>query len=148
MSLKQFFKFRQVSYSDEFMDMDAERLTEILQRNSLSIHTEDAIFDAVIRWVQYDTEKRKSNLQVLSSIYKLIVHIMTHVELSLSSPLSSSRFALQTSKQISKVIVTPSGWKDGGQCCTFIILHSWLFNKHININWIFPFLQTAVNSLL
>ena len=55
----------EVSYSEEFLQLPAEKVKEVLCRDSLVIQTEDVIFDCILRWVRYDPEVRKSHLEGL-----------------------------------------------------------------------------------
>ncbi|ELU05864.1 hypothetical protein CAPTEDRAFT_177887 [Capitella teleta] len=55
--------FLDVSYSEEFLQLSSTELQEVLSRDSLVIQTEDAIFDAVMRWVRHDVNQRKEFLQ-------------------------------------------------------------------------------------
>ncbi len=40
-------------------------MTKILSRNRLAVQTEDAIFDAVLRWVRHDVTNRQEHLEGL-----------------------------------------------------------------------------------
>lgn len=57
--------FRPVTYCEEFLELEMEKVKPILQRNNLAVQTEDAIFDTVMRWVQHDTDTRGQHLAVL-----------------------------------------------------------------------------------
>ncbi len=47
------------------MLLSKQKVKDILQRNTLSVQTEDAIFDCVMRWVRNDMPDRKSDLHDL-----------------------------------------------------------------------------------
>ena len=55
---------RDVSYTEEFLQLTSTQLKELLCRDSLVIQTEDAIFDSVMRWVRHDVMERKQYLSV------------------------------------------------------------------------------------
>ncbi len=59
------FYFSEVSYSEEFLTLSLEKVQKILSRNRLAVQTEDAIFDAVLRWVRHDVANRQQHLEGL-----------------------------------------------------------------------------------
>ena len=46
-------------YCDEFMELSPAALTELLQRVSLRVLGETAIFEAVMSWVRHDLDSRR-----------------------------------------------------------------------------------------
>ena len=56
---------RDVSYTEEFMELRHERLQELLQRDSLVVRIEDLILDSVLRWVEHDRGARQPHLETL-----------------------------------------------------------------------------------
>ncbi|XP_062572493.1 kelch-like protein 10 [Saccostrea cucullata] len=48
-----------VANSNEFLQLDIEEMCHILSSDSLNVRTEKIVFDAVIRWIDYDPETRK-----------------------------------------------------------------------------------------
>ena len=59
------FLSREVSYADEFLALPVEKVVDILQMNKLAVETEDAMFDAAIRWVRHDVNCRHNHLKML-----------------------------------------------------------------------------------
>ena len=57
------FLLSQITYTEEFMQLPPEKLKGILQRNSLSVQTEDVIFDSIMRWVRSDIDNRRQCIQ-------------------------------------------------------------------------------------
>ena len=60
-------------FTEEFLQLPVDSLCELLQRTSLSVETEDAIFDSIMRWVRHEVDTRKPLLK------QLISHV--HVDL-------------------------------------------------------------------
>jgi len=48
--------------SEEFLELDLEQLILILNSDELNIKSEEAVFDAVIRWIDYKIDERKINI--------------------------------------------------------------------------------------
>ena len=44
-----------------------EKVVSILTRNRLAVETEDAIFDAIMRWVRHDVNERQCHLKALTT---------------------------------------------------------------------------------
>ena len=42
-----------------------EKVISILRRNRLAVETENAIFDAIMRWVRHDVKERQRHLKAL-----------------------------------------------------------------------------------
>ena len=66
---------RDISYSEEFIQLPYVKVQEILKRDSLVIQTEDAIFDCVMRWVRHDPDARRQRLQhlVMSCVHMALL---------------------------------------------------------------------------
>ncbi|XP_055379108.1 kelch-like protein 18 [Condylostylus longicornis] len=61
--------FSKVSLSDEFLNLGFDELIEIIRKDELNVPTEENIFEAAMRWVKFDEEKRAPMLpQVLSKV--------------------------------------------------------------------------------
>jgi len=45
--------------SEEFLELDLEQLILILNSDELNIKSEEVVFDAVIRWIDYKIDERK-----------------------------------------------------------------------------------------
>lgn len=46
--------------SDEYLELKLEQLIPILNSDELNVKSEEAVFDAVIKWIDYKVEQRKS----------------------------------------------------------------------------------------
>lgn len=57
--------FMEVSKCDEFLRLDAKRLSVLLKEDKLKVAAEENIFNALMRWVEYDVESRKQSLETL-----------------------------------------------------------------------------------
>ena len=45
--------------SEEFLELHLQQLIEILNSDELNVKSEEAVFDAVIRWIDYKVDERK-----------------------------------------------------------------------------------------
>jgi kelch-like protein 10 len=45
--------------SEEFLQLELEQLIMILNTDELNVKSEEAVFDAVIRWIDYKVDERK-----------------------------------------------------------------------------------------
>lgn len=58
--------FYQVStLSNEYLQLSADELADILSRDELNVKNEELVFDSVLRWIDYDAERRKSSMAKL-----------------------------------------------------------------------------------
>lgn len=46
--------------SDEFVELYLDQVIEILNSNELNVKSEEAVFDAIIRWIDHKADERKS----------------------------------------------------------------------------------------
>ncbi|XP_071092154.1 gigaxonin-like [Haliotis cracherodii] len=54
--------FREVSFCDEFLSLSADAVTELLNRDTLVINSEDDILDAIIRWFRFDVQGHQAEI--------------------------------------------------------------------------------------
>ncbi|XP_052791911.1 kelch-like protein 10 [Mya arenaria] len=57
--------------SNEFLQLTCEELAEVLSRDELNVKNEEIVFDAVLRWIDYDPERRKSSIAKLMRAIRL-----------------------------------------------------------------------------
>ncbi|CAF3735659.1 unnamed protein product [Rotaria socialis] len=57
--------------SDEFLELDLEQIIHILNSDELNVRSEQAVFDAVIRWIDYRPDERKKNIVDLLKCVRL-----------------------------------------------------------------------------
>ncbi|KAI8786892.1 kelch ECH-associated protein 1 [Biomphalaria glabrata] len=57
--------FCEVIKYDEFLTLDAREMVQIVQQDELNVRCESEVFQAVVRWVEHDTENRLSQLEDL-----------------------------------------------------------------------------------
>jgi kelch-like protein 1/4/5 len=76
--------FTQVVKNQEFFQLDADQLGNMLKNNDLNVATEQEVFHALISWVQHDEENRKKHIPKLLGFIKLPLlqpaFIVDHVE--------------------------------------------------------------------
>lgn len=51
--------FRDVSNTEEFLELSPQKLKEVISLEKLNVGNEKYVFEAVIRWIAHDTEMRK-----------------------------------------------------------------------------------------
>lgn len=51
--------------SNEFLQLSADELADVISRDELNVKNEEILFDSVIRWIEYDPERRKSSMPIL-----------------------------------------------------------------------------------
>lgn len=51
--------FRDVSSTEEFLELSPQKLKEVISLEKLNVGNERYVFEAVIRWIAHDTEIRK-----------------------------------------------------------------------------------------
>ncbi|XP_032087343.1 gigaxonin [Thamnophis elegans] len=62
--------FRDVSSTEEFLELNPQRLKEVLSLEKLNVGDEKHIFEAVIRWISHDPELRKVHMKdVMSAVW-------------------------------------------------------------------------------
>ncbi|ETE70237.1 Gigaxonin, partial [Ophiophagus hannah] len=62
--------FRDVSSTEEFLELTPQRLKEVLSLEKLNVGDEKHIFEAVIRWISHDPELRKVHMKdVMSAVW-------------------------------------------------------------------------------
>lgn len=54
--------FMEVSTSEEFLRLDADQLSALINDDELIVPTERSVFYAVMKWVKHDTDNRKESL--------------------------------------------------------------------------------------
>ena len=54
--------FTAVSQEDEFLELDASTLEQILSEDNLRSETEEQVFQSVLRWAHHDLTTRQTSL--------------------------------------------------------------------------------------
>ncbi len=57
--------FVEVSNSDEFFQLSLEGILDLISKDDLNVHSEEQVFEAVLRWVKQSVEERKGHLPTL-----------------------------------------------------------------------------------
>lgn len=63
--------FTKVSQSEEFLGLDSEDLSNLLKRDNLIVPTEEVVFDACMKWVKHDEDKRANIFSRVLSLVRL-----------------------------------------------------------------------------
>nr|XP_005907950.1 PREDICTED: LOW QUALITY PROTEIN: gigaxonin [Bos mutus] len=62
--------FRDVSSTEEFLELSPQKLKEVISLEKLNVGNEKYVFEAVIRWIAHDTEIRKVHMKdVMSALW-------------------------------------------------------------------------------
>ncbi|KAJ6666073.1 hypothetical protein lerEdw1_000977 [Lerista edwardsae] len=62
--------FRDVSGTEEFLELSPQKLKEVLSLEKLNVGNERHVFEAVIRWISHDPELRKVHMKdVMSAVW-------------------------------------------------------------------------------
>ncbi|XP_025096132.1 kelch-like protein 10 [Pomacea canaliculata] len=57
--------------SNEFLQLDIEEVSEVLESDQLNVRNEELVFDAVCRWIDFDRERRKGHIARLLKTIRL-----------------------------------------------------------------------------
>ena len=57
--------------SDEFLQLDIGEVCQILSEDELNVKTEEIVFNAVLRWIDYDSETRRKHIARLLKTVRL-----------------------------------------------------------------------------
>lgn len=69
-------QFSQLVQQQDFLELPAESLEAVLQRDDLDVKCEESVFEALMRWVRAQQEER----------YPLLARLLSHVRLPLLEP--------------------------------------------------------------
>ncbi|XP_015249655.1 PREDICTED: kelch-like protein 40 [Cyprinodon variegatus] len=64
-------RFQLISKDEDFLQLNATELAAILTNDNLNVETEEAVFEALMRWVSRDTEGREKELPDLLDCVRL-----------------------------------------------------------------------------
>lgn len=53
--------------STEFLDLSADELKHIIEKDKLNVKQEDTVFEAILKWIGHEPEKRKKHIADLLS---------------------------------------------------------------------------------
>ncbi|KAK6015243.1 BTB And Kelch [Ostertagia ostertagi] len=69
-------KFKDVVHAEEFLQLSADRLIEVISCDKLRVRSENQVFTAVLEWVRFDLAARK----------QFLPRVLEHVRLSFCQP--------------------------------------------------------------
>ncbi|XP_013773777.1 kelch-like ECH-associated protein 1 isoform X2 [Limulus polyphemus] len=67
--------FSQVSQGEEFLALSACQLVQLIKRDDLNVRCESEVFNAVLRWVKHDEERRRP--KTADILYAVRCHFLT-----------------------------------------------------------------------
>ncbi|XP_078526316.1 gigaxonin [Lissotriton helveticus] len=59
--------FRDVSNTEEFLELSHQKLKEVISLEKLNVGNERHVFEAVVRWISHDSEERKVHMKDVTS---------------------------------------------------------------------------------
>lgn len=54
-----------VKVSAEFLELSVTELKDIIEKDELNVKQEDAVFEAILKWIAHDSQNRKQHISVL-----------------------------------------------------------------------------------
>lgn len=86
-------RFTEVSRSEEFLTLDLDQVTDLLNRDNIRVINEEEVFDAAVGWINYSIEDRAKHMPHLLRLVRLPLLCPTVlVDKVKSNPLISSSF--------------------------------------------------------
>uniref|UniRef100_A0A8C4SIK2 Kelch-like family member 7 n=1 Tax=Erpetoichthys calabaricus TaxID=27687 RepID=A0A8C4SIK2_ERPCA len=92
--------FTEVYKTDEFLQLDVKRVTQLLNQDTLTVRAEDQVYDAAVRWLKYDEPNRQ----------QYMVDILAKV-----------RFPLVSKNFLSKTVQAEPLIQDNPECLKMVI---------------------------
>ncbi|XP_028453629.1 kelch-like protein 10 isoform X1 [Perca flavescens] len=77
--------FEEVVFSEEFLQLSVQELTDILDRDDLNVRKESAVYESILRWITHVPEKRKGHITVLLSKVRLALTGMDYMRINVMS---------------------------------------------------------------
>ncbi|XP_028285573.1 kelch-like protein 10 [Parambassis ranga] len=59
--------FEEVAFGEEFLQLSAQDVSDIISRDNLNVRQEAAVFEAIIRWITHEPKKREEHAAFLLS---------------------------------------------------------------------------------
>ncbi|XP_040908881.1 kelch-like protein 10 [Toxotes jaculatrix] len=77
--------FEEVLPHEEFLQLTAQELTELLDRDDLNVRRESTVFEAIIRWITHIPEEREGHITVLLSKVRLALISVEYIRINVMS---------------------------------------------------------------
>ncbi|XP_028274884.1 kelch-like protein 10 [Parambassis ranga] len=75
--------FEEVVFGEEFLQLSAQDVSDIISRDDLNVRKEAAVFEAIIRWITHEPQEREGYADILLSEVRLSMmpteYIQSHV---------------------------------------------------------------------
>ncbi|XP_028289100.1 kelch-like protein 10, partial [Parambassis ranga] len=75
--------FEEVAFGEEFLQLSAQDVNDIISRDDLNVRQEAAVFEAIIRWITHEPQEREGYADLLLSEVRLSImpteYIQSHV---------------------------------------------------------------------
>lgn len=59
--------FEQIAMCDEFLQLSANELADIIEKDNLIVMKETKVYEAILRWTYHDLQEREAHFQTLMS---------------------------------------------------------------------------------
>ncbi|XP_068165914.1 kelch-like protein 10 [Antennarius striatus] len=79
-------KFEEVVYSEEFLELSLQELTDILDSDELNVNEEKIVYEAVVRWIDHAPEQRNTHLPALLPKARLALCSKDDIKSLMSDP--------------------------------------------------------------
>lgn len=64
-------KFQIVAQEEDYRNLNVDTLKWLLQNDNIYVYSEEEIFNALIRWIEFDEEKRKEHFSELLPLVRI-----------------------------------------------------------------------------
>ncbi|XP_028276131.1 kelch-like protein 10 [Parambassis ranga] len=75
--------FEEVAFGEEFLQLSARDVSDIIRRDNLTVRKEAAVFEAIVRWITHEPQEREGYTDLLLSEVRLSMmpteYIQSHV---------------------------------------------------------------------
>ncbi|XP_068195367.1 kelch-like protein 10 [Antennarius striatus] len=79
-------RFEEVAFSEEFLELSLQELTEILNSDELNVNEEKTVYEAAVRWINHAPEQRILHLPALLSRARLALSSTDDINILMSDP--------------------------------------------------------------
>ncbi|XP_059206236.1 kelch-like protein 10 isoform X2 [Centropristis striata] len=77
--------FEEVAFSEEFLQLSLQEVTDIIGRDDLKVRQENTVFEAILRWITHLPEERKKHMAVLLSKVRLALTSLDYIKINVMS---------------------------------------------------------------
>ncbi|XP_059215536.1 kelch-like protein 10 [Centropristis striata] len=78
-------------FSRKFLQVSVKQLADLLEKDELNVRQESVVFEAILRWVDYDPEGRKHHMPMLLSKVRLVLMSIKYLNETVNTNVLVSR---------------------------------------------------------